>query len=92
MEELKCLLSQNIHKMNDAMHSTRLFHKEEEKKKSVVKWVFAVIGIIAVIAIVVYLLYRFFAPDYLDDFEDDLDDDYDDDFFDDEDDLEDMDS
>ena len=78
MDELKELLNANVVKVNELLNKKEA---EEEKKKSKVLCVFAVIGAAA------YGIYRFFAPDYLDDFEDDFDDLDDDDFFDDDDDV-----
>lgn len=58
---------------------------KEEKKCSPVTIALMVLGVIALIGAVVYMIYRFFAPDYLDDFEeDDFEDDLDDDFFEDD--------
>lgn len=57
---------------------------KEEKKTN--KWVvvLAIIGVIVLIAGVAYVVYRFFAPDYLDDFEDEFEDEFEDDFFEDD--------
>ena len=63
----------NSTKLNEFLHRK----EEEEKKKTCILWILAIIA---------YGVYRFFTPDYLEDFEDDFDDDFDDDFFEDEDD------
>lgn len=63
---------------------------EEKKEGSVLVKIFAIIGVVVAIAGVAYLVYRHFAPDYLDDFEDDFEDDFidededEDDFYEDE--------
>ena len=57
--------------------------KEDEKEKSTVLWVLAIIGAVAAVAGIAFAVYRFFAPDYLEDFEEDFDDDFDD-YFEDE--------
>ena len=67
----------NSTKLNDFLHRK----EEEEKKKTCILWVLAIIGAVAAIAAIAYGVYRFFTPDYLEDFEDDFDDDFDDDFF-----------
>ncbi len=72
----------NSTKLNDFLHRK----EEEEKKKTCILWVLAIIGAVAAIAAIAYGVYRFFTPDYLEDFEDDFDDDFDDDFFEDDDD------
>lgn len=71
----------NSTKLNEFLHRK----EEEEKKKTCILWVLAIIGAVAAIAAIAYGVYRFFTPDYLEDFEDDFDDDFDDDFFEDED-------
>ena len=73
----------NSTKLNDFLHRK----EEEEKKKTCILWVLAIIGAVAAIAAIAYGVYRFFTPDYLEDFEDDFDDDFDDDFFEDDDDT-----
>ena len=55
--------------------------KEDEAQCKKVLWALAIVGAIAAIAGIAYLVYRFFAPDYLEDFEDDFEDEFDDDFF-----------
>lgn len=57
--------------------------KEEEKEKNTVLWALAIVGAVAAVAGIAFLVYRFFAPDYLEDFEEDFDDDFDD-YFEDE--------
>ncbi|MCD8231203.1 MAG: DUF4366 domain-containing protein [Clostridiales bacterium] len=64
--------------------SELLAKKDEMDKKSIVCWVLAIVGILAVIVVAIYLIYKFFAPDYMDDFEDEFDDEFEDDFFDDD--------
>ena len=71
----------NTTRLNDFLHRK----EEEDKKKSNILWILAIIGAVAAIAAIAYGVYRFFTPDYLEDFEDDFDDDFDDDFFDEED-------
>lgn len=78
-----------LNRVEEIMNSTRLnefLHRkeEEEKKKTCILWVLAIIGAVAAVAAIAYGVYRFFTPDYLEDFEDDFDDDFDDDFFEDE--------
>lgn len=73
-------------RMEEIVNSTRLNEflnrkAEEDKKKSCILWVLAIIGVVAAVAAIAYGVYRFFTPDYLDDFEDDFEDDFDDDFF-----------
>ncbi len=64
-----------------------LMHKKEaeEKKKSKILWILAIIGAVAAISGIAYALYRHFSPkcieDFEDDFEDDFGDDFDDEFF-----------
>ncbi len=52
--------------------------KEDEKQKSTIIWVLAIIGAVAAVAGIAYAVYRFLTPDYLEDFEEDFDDDFDD--------------
>ncbi len=75
----------------EAAKLNELLGKKEEKKSNILLWVLAIIGIVAAIAGIAYMLYRHFAPDYLEDFEDDFEDDFldeaeedDDDFYEDE--------
>ena len=75
-----------LSRVEEIMNSTKLnefLHRkeEEEKKKTCILWVLAIIGAVAAVAAIAYGVYRFFTPDYLEDFEDDFDDDFDDDFF-----------
>lgn len=56
--------------------------EEEEKKSSLIVWIFAILGVVVVACAVAFVVYKYFAPDYLEDFEDDFDDEFDD--FDDE--------
>ena len=67
----------NATKLNEFLHRK----EEEEKKKTCILWILAIIGVVAAVA---YGVYRFFTPDYLEDFEDDFEDDFDDDFFEDD--------
>ena len=69
-------------KLNDFLKK----NEEQEKKKTVILWVFAIVGAVAAVAAIAYAVFRFLTPDYLEDFEDDFDDDFDDDFFEDDDD------
>jgi hypothetical protein len=66
--------------------------EEEDKNKSTILWVLAVVGAVAAVAGIAYAVYRFFTPDYLQNFEADFEDDFEDDFFEDdfEDDLNDV--
>lgn len=51
--------------------------KEDEKAKSTILWVLAVIGTIAAVAGIAYAVYKFLTPDYFEeDFEDDFEEDY----------------
>lgn len=67
----------NSTKLNEFLHR----NEEEEKKKSCILWVLAIIGTVAAVAGIAYGVYRFFTPDYLEDFEDDFEDDFDEEFF-----------
>lgn len=60
-----------------------LKQKEEEKQKNTVLWALAIVGAVAAVVGIAFVVYRFFAPDYLEDFEEDFDDDFDD-YFEDE--------
>lgn len=66
-------------KLNDLLNRKQ----EEEKKKSCLVYVLAVIGAIVAVAAIAYGVYKYLTPDYLEDFEDDFDD-FEDDFFEDE--------
>ena len=57
----------NSTKLNEFLHRK----EEEEKKKTCILWVLAIIGVVAAVAAIAYGVYRFFTPDYLEDFEDD---------------------
>ncbi len=59
-----------------------LFNKkqEEEKNKTCIITILAIIGTITAVAAIAYAVYRYFTPDYLEDFDDDFDDDFEDDF------------
>ena len=90
MNKFDMMSKDALSKMEEIMNASRLsdlLHRkeEEEKKKTCILWILAIIGAVAAIA---YGVYRFFTPDYLEDFEDDFDDDFDDDFFEDEDEAE----
>ena len=63
-------------KLNDLIH-----RKEEDKAKTTVLWVLAIIGAVAAVVAIAYAVYRFFTPDYLEDFDEDFDSDLDDDIF-----------
>lgn len=72
----------------DMARLNELLGKKEEKKKcNVLLWVFAIVGVVAAVAGIAYMVYRHFAPDYLEDFEDDFEDDFVDEEEDDEDDF-----
>lgn len=77
-----------MNKIEDMISATRLHDllhkKEDDKAKKVVLWVLAIVGAVAAVAGIAYVVYRFFAPDYLEDFEEEFEDDFEDDFFDDE--------
>ena len=60
-------------KLNELLH-----RKDDEKQKTIILWVLAILGAVAAVAGIAYAVYRFFTPDYLEDFEDDFDDDFDD--------------
>lgn len=73
-------------KMEELINLSRLTDflsrkEEEDKKKTCILWVLAIIGAVAAVAAIAYAVYRFFTPDYLEDFEDDFEDEFDDDFF-----------
>lgn len=51
--------------------------KEEEKKNTLIIWIFAILGVVVVACAVAFVVYKYFAPDYLEDFEDDFDDEFD---------------
>ena len=55
--------------------------KEDEAQCKKVLWALAIVGAIAAVAGIAFLVYRFFAPDYLEDFDEDFEDEFDDDFF-----------
>lgn len=78
MNKMEELISMS--KLNELLNRK----EEEEKKRSKVVWIFAIIGAVVAIAGIAYAVYRFFAPDYLEDFEDEFEDDFDDDFFEDD--------
>lgn len=84
------ILMSKLENIMDMAKLNELLGKKEEKKNNVLLWVLAIIGVVAAIAGIAYVLYRHFAPDYLEDFEDDFDDDFldeeedDDDFYEDE--------
>ena len=67
--------------------SELLHKKDEDKVKTTILWVLAIIGVVAAVAGIAYAVYCFFTPDYLEDFEDDFEDDFDDDFFNEEDEV-----
>ena len=51
----------NSTKLNEFLHRK----EEEEKKKTCILWVLAIIGVVAAVAAIAYGVYRFFTPDYL---------------------------
>lgn len=72
-------MNNKIEDLLSAVKLGELIHKkEEEKKKSPVLCILAIIGAIASVAAIAYAVYRYFTPDYLEDFEDDFEDDYED--------------
>ncbi|MFI3170941.1 MAG: DUF4366 domain-containing protein [Eubacteriales bacterium] len=56
-----------------------LSQREDEKAKTTILWVLAVIGTVAAVAGIAYAVYHFLTPDY---FEDDFEDEFEEDFFD----------
>lgn len=58
--------------------------KEEDRPKTTLLWILAVIGAVTAVAGIAYAVYRYLTPDYLEDFDEDFDDDFDD-YFEDED-------
>lgn len=79
-------------KFEDIITATKLsellLKKEDDKAKTTILWVLAIVGAIAAVAGIAYAVYCFFTPDYLEDFEEDFEDDFDDDeFFGDEDEV-----
>ncbi len=79
-------------KFEDIITATKLSEllhkKEDDKAKTTILWVLAIVGAIAAVAGIAYAVYCFFTPDYLEDFEEDFEDDFDDDeFFGDEDEV-----
>ena len=61
--------------------SELLHKKDEDKVKTTILWVLAIIGVVAAVAGIAYAVYCFFTPDYLEDFDEDFEDDFDDDEF-----------
>lgn len=78
-------------KFDDIMNKAKISqliskNKADEKKKSCILWVLAIIGAVASVAAIAYAVYRHMTPRYLDDFDGDFDyDEFDDDFDDDDD-------
>lgn len=88
--EIREIKDEVLNKLDDVLNSAGVNaligrKKEEEKKKNIILWIFAIIGTIVAVAAIAYVVYRYLKPDYLDDFDDDFDDDFNDDFFDDDD-------
>ena len=83
-----------MNKIEELIAATKLSElinkKEDEAQCKKVLWALAIVGAIAAVAGIAFLVYRFFAPDYLEDFEEDFEDEFDeeDDFEDDFDDFE----
>ncbi len=79
----KVVTNMNREKLEEIITTSRLSDllskKEDEKAKSNLLWILAIIGTVAAVAGIAYAVYRFFTPDY---FEDDFEDDFDEDFFD----------
>ncbi len=73
--------------INASKISNLLKKQDEQKMKTTIIWVLAIIGTIAAVAAIAYAVHRFFTPDYLEDFEDDFEEDFDEDFFDSEDEV-----
>ncbi len=73
-----------MNKIDELVDILKKRENDEEKPKTVILWVLAIIGVVAAVAGIAYAVYRFVTPDYLEDFEDDFDDDFDD-YFEDED-------
>ncbi len=63
----------------EAIKTSELLNKKEEKKNNCLIWTLAIIGAVVVIAGIAYAVYRYLTPDYLEDFDDDFDDDFEDD-------------
>lgn len=63
-------------KLNELLHKKEI----EEKQKSNIVTILAIIGIITAVAAIAYGVYKYFIPDYMDEFDDEFDDDFDDDF------------
>ena len=77
-------LVDSMNKIDEVLELLKQRECENEKPKSVILWVLAIVGAVAAVAGIAYAVYRFVTPDYLEDFEDDFDDDFDD-YFEDED-------
>ncbi len=78
----------NLENLVEAAKWESLLERREDRRRTVILWVLATLGLVAAVALGVYALYRYFKPDYLDDFEDEFEDEFeedeDDDFFEDE--------
>ena len=74
-----------MNKFEELIAATKLSElinkKEDDAQCKKVLWALAIVGAIAAVAGIAFLVYRFFAPDYLEDFEEDFEDEFDDDFF-----------
>ena len=77
-----------MNKMDELIGAAKLTEllakKEESDRRSRLLWILALVGAIAAIVVAANLIYKFFAPDYMDDFEDEFEDEFEDDFFDDD--------
>ena len=73
-----------MNKFEELIAATRLgelLNKKEDDQCKKVLWALAIVGAIAAVAGIAFLVYRFFAPDYLEDFDEEFEDEFEDDFF-----------
>ena len=71
MSKIEEMLAQT--KLNEFLQK-----REDDKQKTVILWILAVIGAVAAVAAIAFGVYKFLSRDYLDDFEEEFDDDFDD--------------
>ncbi len=83
------MTSMSREKLEEMITATRLNDmlnkKEDDKMKTTILWILAIVGTIAAVAGIAYAVYRFFTPDF---FEDEFEDEFEDDFFDNSDEVE----